>query len=461
MTGFRLQSGIVVILFIGSLAALVFNAFSIVVPREREMQVREQLRAASLKMSEAAEGEWSRMQTSEPRQRDEVDRRLAAISERALAAYPNVEGGFYLGGESDRFSGFAKGIGDLPPGGRVRNDPPPLETPLIRFQAQQCLQLDAGQFLLNIRDVGPSRVAVLTEPVGERRPTTLATWVMFRLVDPKDMGTQLRRYQVSIGFALAGLVVATFLGWNMGRLIRRQDKEREVLQHNLRRSEHLAVLGTLLSGVAHEVRNPLAAIRSTVQLWQRVPATAQNPDTLNAIVRAVDRINEIVSQLLQFSRTDGDRRDMIDVQQLLAETLDLVAAKAQEQSVTIDRQTDVQAANAIASGQAIRQVFLNLATNALQAMPTGGTLRCSVRRKNRDIEITFADNGPGVSSEDRTHLFEPFFTTRAEGTGLGLAICREIIAQHDGQIELVDGDHPGAVFRITLPVASAAVSARH
>ncbi len=276
---------------------------------------------------------------------------------------------------------------------------------------------------------------------------------MFRLVDPKELGTQVRRYQLSTGLALGGLASAMLLAWNMGRLIRRQNVERERLQYELRRSEHLAALGTLLSGVAHEVRNPLAAIRSTVQLWERMPETAHNPGSMTAVVAAVDRINQIVSQLLQFSRTSGNSREIANVHQLLGETLDLIAAQAQSQSVTIERHIEGRKTNVRASGQALRQVFLNLAANALQVMPGGGVLRCHTEGDNGTIAITFADTGSGVSVADRSHLFEPFFTTRPDGTGLGLAICREIITQYEGRIELVPDAGPGATFRVTLPVA--------
>jgi signal transduction histidine kinase len=325
---------------------------------------------------------------------------------------------------------------------------------MIRVQAQQSVNLPAGEYLLTIRDIGPSRVAVLTEPVGAARPASLSTWLMFRLVDPKDFGTQVHRYQLSTGLSLAGLAAAVFLAWNMNRLIRRQNLEREQLQHDLRRSEHLAALGTLLSGVAHEVRNPLAAIRSTVQLWQRHPETRQNGSSLTAVISAVDRINQIVTQLLQFSRTGGDAREIVDVQQLLRETLDLVAAQSQSQAVTIERPLHGTPIFVNASGQALRQVFLNLTTNALQAMPSGGVLRCHTELTGRDVIISFNDTGPGVPDEVRQHLFEPFYTTRPDGTGLGLAICREIITQHEGRIELASDVGPGTTFRVILPRAN-------
>ncbi len=203
--------------------------------------------------------------------------------------------------------------------------------------------------------------------------------------------------------------------------------------------------------MAHEVRNPLAGIRSTVQLWERLPDTARTQGSIQAIVQAVDRLNDIVSRLLYFSRSDRAERQPIQVNDL-SETLGLLEAQASSQAVSLELERERDLPEVLASASALQQVFLNLATNALPAMPHGGRLHCltgSLPEGHR-IEIRFADTGPGISLEDRKHLFEPFFTTRPEGTGLGLALCREIVLQHGGQIELADG-RPGTTFRVTLP----------
>jgi signal transduction histidine kinase len=133
--------------------------------------------------------------------------------------------------------------------------------------------------------------------------------------------------------------------------------------------------------------------------------------------------------------------------------LNLLEAQAASQSVVIERDLDPGLPGVSGSATALRQVFLNLATNALQAMPHGGRLHCRTRydQPNRTVEVWFGDTGPGIAPDVRKHLFEPFFTTRPDGTGLGLALCREIVLQHGGQIEL-NAEMPGANFRVVLPV---------
>jgi signal transduction histidine kinase len=475
----RLQTALVIALFLGSSATVLFSIYQTLFLPQREYEVRDRLREASRQMADAAEPELRRFQDEDGRSFDALNERLRAISNRVLADFPGVEGGFYLNDKTDRFAGFAfptdqpepeSAPGDTrpapkdqrPPGeqGPARaaslqrgDEPPPKEAPFILVQVKHSLALEPGQFQFDVRTVGLSRVAIVTEPVGANRPARLATWTMYRVTGPESVAVQLRRFQVATGLALGGILLAVILALNLGRTLKRQRAEQEHLREDLRRSEHLAALGKLLAGVAHEVRNPLAGIRSTVQLWERLPDTARSPDSIHAVILAVDRLNEIVSRLLYFARVENAERQPVMVNSVLAETLNLLEAQAASQSVVIERDLDPGLPGVSGSATALRQVFLNLATNALQAMPHGGRLHCRTRydQPNRTVEVWFGDTGPGIAPDVRKHLFEPFFTTRPDGTGLGLALCREIVLQHGGQIEL-NAEMPGANFRVVLPV---------
>jgi two-component system sensor histidine kinase HydH len=447
------QVAVVGLLFLASIATLAYGALAVRPTTEVERSTQERLREASSRMAAAAATTVDRPKPKKIKDLEAQGRTLGEIADRVLRDYDGVEGGFYLDGKVDRFSGYAFPTGRPPPPHRQkRDDPPPHEEPYIRTQARETLSSTGGEVSV-VRNVGSSRVMILTQPVGTRRPAAGATWLMYRLVDPRTIDRQMQRYRASIGLALAGLLLALLWMAGLARNVKRQQREQIRLQDELRRSERLASLGKLLAGVAHEVRNPLAAIRSTVQLWQRIPDRSRTAESFDAIVHAVDRVNEIVTQLLYFSRADATLRERVDVNALLRETLELFAAEAGQQRVALRTELGDDVDDVLASPGALRQVFVNLTTNALQAMPDGGQLEVTTQRNDNggSIIIEFADSGPGISPEIKPHLFDPFFTTRADGTGLGLALCREIVVQHDGTIECLGPAGHGAWFRINLP----------
>jgi two-component system sensor histidine kinase HydH len=449
LLGIRVQTVVVVLLFLGSLAVLLYNTLTTLALPQRELDTRTQLRAASAELTKEAVLVKDLVGEKPSQNQDEVNEKLRVIANKVLENYPGVEGGFFIALDG-RFSGYAYPTGKHAPADLARNEPPPLEAPIIRKQAQE--SLDTGKFTIRTADVESSRVVIATEPVGDQWPADLATWLMVRLTGPELLEKQLRHSEISSYLSLGGVAVALLLTWNLGQTLRRQRREQDRLRDELRHAEHLAGLGKLLAGVAHEVRNPLAAIRSTVQLWQRLPEIARNRDSLDGVLRAVDRLSAIVSRLLYFARSDNAERRPLDLNQLLSETLELAQAQAADQGVRFERVFAANLPAVTGSANAMRQVFLNLIGNALQAMPREGCLTCTTayRAESSQVEILISDTGAGVSDEDHRHLFEPFFTTRPEGTGLGLALCREIVGKHQGTIEYLKTVGSGATFRIVL-----------
>src|SRR5262249_33607974 len=188
-------------------------------------------------------------------------------------------------------------------------------------QARACLALTPGEPPpVEVRDIGPSRVAVAAALVGSERPARLAVWVMVRLSGPEQQRVQLGHLRLATWLALGGVLLALALAAGLVLPLRREQRDRERLGDELRRSEHLASLGRLLAGVAHEVRNPLAALRSTVQLWERLPDQARTPESLAAVVGAVDRLNELVGRLLLFARSGHETRRPLDLNAVAGET---------------------------------------------------------------------------------------------------------------------------------------------
>ncbi|QJW99863.1 two-component system sensor histidine kinase NtrB [Frigoriglobus tundricola] len=487
---------VVVVVFVASLAALAASSVLALWNSTDELAIQERLRAAAAELAATSHDTAAGLADhpgSVPSESD--NRRLAEVARRVLANYPATEGGFYLS-RSDQFAGAVmSGVeatpdplpddkksaekrdpdrkGDKkkdtkkgppkkepepkdggPAGiGAGRREPPPLETPSIRQQCREAINAEAGwPPLVEVRDVGPSRVAVATAAVGSERPARAAVWVMVRLSGPAQQKADLERLRLANGFSLAGVLLALALATILIGSLQRETRRRAALGEELRKAEHLAVLGRLLAGVAHEVRNPLTAIRSTVQLWERLPAQARTPESLAAVVGSVDRLNELVGRLLLFARAGHEHRRPVDLNAVAAETLELVRAGADEQGVTIESDLAPDLPPVAGAAQAIGQVVLNLVSNALQAMPTGGKLLCRTRRvAGGFIELTVADTGPGVPPHLRDTIFEPFFTTRTDGTGLGLALCREVARQHGGDVTLAPAGGSGATFCLTLP----------
>jgi two-component system, NtrC family, sensor histidine kinase HydH len=469
----RWQAAVVVLLLLGSLAALFFNSVTAFLLPGEEPRARDEASAAAERLAqEGAPILHEALPRANENTHERLQKRLSDVAGSVLVERQGVEGGFYLSGDFDQFTGGAfpterrppprppppaRDAPPPPPPIPSRRDPPPLEAPYIRQQIRDCLADELGASpVVRVLDVGPSRVVIAAVAVGSERPAPAAAWTMIRLTGPEQQHMQTVRYQVSTVLALAGILLSLLLTANLAWTLRRERARRETLMDELRRSEHLASLGRLLAGVAHEVRNPFAGIRSTVQLWQRLPDQAQTPASLDAVLQAVDRLNALVGRLLYFARTGWEEPRPVDLNAVVRETVELVRAQADLQGVRLETDLAPSLPPLAGSPQAMQQVVLNLATNALQAMPTGGRLTFQTRALDgpHRAELRVADSGPGVSAEVRPHLFEPFYTTRPEGTGLGLALCREIVRQHGGDIDLEPDDSSGAVFRVWLPEAS-------
>lgn len=388
--------------------------------------------------------------------KEPLRRELAAAVARLHQEIPGVEGGYLVvipGGEQEFMPELlprsaaraASGSGELP-----RLDP----ADAVETQADAAIRKQRE--ILVVEVVPPETLAIRAAPlrIGER--IAAASWTMARLDDPLEDGS-IVGYRLSAGLALGGIALSLALMVGLTRTVRRQAQERARLQAELRRSERLAALGKLLAGVAHEVRNPLAGIRSTVQLWQR-GIGRDDDDSLADLVHEVDRLEGIVFRLLQFSRADTQELAPGDLNGVVAEAARLARSAAEGQGVAVQTDLEPNLPPVAMVPPALMQVFRNLTTNALQAMPRGGALRLSTRLAagGQAVAACVADTGPGLPAETLKHLFEPFFTTKPDGTGLGLAIAREIALAHRGELRAENcPDGPGAVFTLLLPVAEA------
>jgi len=223
-------------------------------------------------------------------------------------------------------------------------------------------------------------------------------------------------------------------------------KEQKNRLRKMYRTDKLATLGQLAAGAAHEIRNPLTSIRSTIQYLNKSLKEKNKKALVNDMIEEVDRINEIIEGLLSFSKPSKLEVEEVDLEQLLNQTINLVATSAKKQKTEIILNFNSSKKYLTADPSQIKQVFLNILMNSIQAMNEKGKIEIEVnlikeenlffnKRQNKFI-ITFKDNGIGIPAERLEHIFDPFFTTKKDGTGLGLSISYGIVHQHNGEIEI-------------------------
>jgi signal transduction histidine kinase len=464
------QVGVVAALFIAALAVLWTTGASVVVRERRRSDAKAMLDLAGKDLAVsgiqyiAQAGNF--LDFPDEGSRAALDRKLAADAATSLARYDGIDGGYWVSSYKSFLGAVhlrdnhpsAKSAEKSSPEAHARgaSSLPPLEADLIDIQVDAAIRKKAVLFSVEeLEGVRPVTVAIRTAPLVIGGRVAGATWVMTRLVDPLFVDRSLQGYRLATGLALGGIALAFALTAGLARTVRRQTIERERLQAELRRSERLAALGKLLAGVAHEVRNPLAGIRSTAQLWQR-GIVGLDEESLGGLVHEVDRLEEIVSRLLQFSRADAQDLTPGDLNAVLSEAARLASVTASDRGVRVEMHLDPILPPVAMAPSALLQVFRNLTTNAIQAMAPGGTLRVASRKDGSRgaVLASVTDTGPGLEPETLKHLFEPFVTTKAEGAGLGLAIAREIALAHRGDLSAANrGDGIGAVFTLTLPVA--------
>jgi PAS domain S-box-containing protein len=222
----------------------------------------------------------------------------------------------------------------------------------------------------------------------------------------------------------------------------------------------LAGVGELAASIAHELNNPLGTVSLRVErVLSKTPADDPRRKALEVIDQEVERMAALVANLLQFSRAGRDQVSTVDVCEEVTKTIDLVAHHLRKKQVRVEPHFAPGVPPIHADRQQLRQVFLNLFTNAADAMPAGGRLVPHVRPGELPgpvpaVVVEIADTGAGIPSDLLARVFDPFFTTKEEGkgTGLGLAICKRIVDQHRGKLEIESAVGAGTTVRVTLPI---------
>ena len=229
-------------------------------------------------------------------------------------------------------------------------------------------------------------------------------------------------------------------------------REKRLLEAQVLRANRLAGLGELAAGVAHEIRNPLTAVKGYSQVLDDELAIDDPKREYTAtIVKEVNRLDRFVQGLLAFARPSTSRFELANLNDIIEETLVLLVNPAFKDRIFLHKNYGENIQAEVDKDQ-LKQVLLNLLINAAQAIPDQGTIKIVTRQEGQQVSISISDTGIGIPVENMDKLFNPFFTTRDRGTGLGLAIAHQLIELHHGEIKVRSTVHHGTEFTLSLPV---------
>ncbi|NIM02938.1 GAF domain-containing protein [bacterium] len=238
-------------------------------------------------------------------------------------------------------------------------------------------------------------------------------------------------------------------------------EEMREIEKNLHRADKLTALGTLASSIAHEIRNPLVSIKTFTQLAPRKFNSQDFLDKFQTIVpEELQRMETILNQLLNFSRPSQPEFYSVSVEEVIDSILSLMNTELSRSNIEVIKLYDKDVPQIRADGEQLRQVFMNIIMNAIQAMPEGGELKIITGLEQEFVDtntsafvaIRFEDTGCGIAEENLYNLFNPFFTTKNGGSGLGLSISRRIIKEHNGDINVESRQGEGTTFTVKLPL---------
>jgi len=265
----------------------------------------------------------------------------------------------------------------------------------------------------------------------------------------------LERGQKSLTFRLALLPLS--FGSGAGRILAIEDlTERVNLRHRMARMERMASLGRLSAGIAHEVRNPLTGVSLMLdEMHDRLLSQPRDQQLIRRSLEEIERLEHLVNELLNFASVPRISLVEGDVGAVLRDTLFLVDKQFRKHGVELQVDLADDLPRFPLDPNKLKQAFLNLLTNALDATPAQGRVRVSAVAVADGVNVTFADTGEGIPGEKLSLIFEPFFTSKGEGTGLGLSITHNIISDHGGRIEVSSSPASGTTFSIWLPLSGA------
>jgi len=247
------------------------------------------------------------------------------------------------------------------------------------------------------------------------------------------------------------------LGRNFNRMVRLLRESREEIEHlhrtQMSRAEHLATLGELAAGLAHEIRNPLAGIAGVIEIVGRdLPATSPAKTVVKEVRQEIAQINRILTDLLETARPRVPEIRSSDLNITVEHAVMLARQQVLSKPIKIEFVAAPGLPDVEHDSDQIHQVLLNLLLNAVQAIDGAGMVRVAISEQEDESLVTVSDTGRGIPHEHLPNIFRPFYTTKGNGTGLGLSLARRIVEEHHGRIEVASSSGKGTTFSVLLPV---------
>jgi signal transduction histidine kinase len=235
--------------------------------------------------------------------------------------------------------------------------------------------------------------------------------------------------------------------------LRGAHQELESNFEKMKRAERIYALAQLSAGLAHEIRTPLASLEGAAALVQReTQSEERRREFLDIIQKESRRLNRLLTTFLEFARPKQPDLQRVEIGEVLDSVILLVRHARDTSRLELRKQIEPGLPTLECDPERLKQVLLNLITNASQAMPHGGTVLLEAQRNGTSIDIDVHDQGGGIDEENLERIFDPFFTTKESGTGLGLSVAHQIVSQHQGMLTIVRNSPQGVTVRVSLPL---------
>jgi signal transduction histidine kinase len=429
-----------------------------------------------------------------PTESRDLDSRLVKVSEKLMNDIDGLEGGFYLILQ-DEFYGYAYPTSPPP---IPKYGPPPRSYNIIKEQALHSAMADT--FIIGVHSFNVAVFPLATRAVYYDSKPVGAIWVRIHIQNDLPVIKLKNIVYIIAIFSVFGFVVLMIISlvwageirgikkelqkvgknpsfrlkerWGIFTYISQsvnimldtiadENTQRQLLEKKLIQKEKMASLGRVIAGVAHEVKTPLAIIKTRIQMWQKdiesqTAGPGQiSPESMQMVIDEINRLSSLVNRLLIFSRPIEKNLKKTDINILLEDVLKFLDYEKAGSKVRVIRKLNPDLSRIMIDENSIKQVMINILNNAYEAMPQEGgaiTVITDYDRDKKNIIIQILDNGAGIPEECFDEIFVPFFTLKDSGAGLGLAISDQIVKAHNGEIALANIDTGGIKCTIKLPL---------